>query len=206
MSTKILVAYYSSTGTIHQLAQAIVAGAESTGAEVRLRRAPETAPDEAVASNDAWKAHLEATADVPEVTAEDFVWAEGYALGTPSRYGMVSAQLKSVIDALSAQWYAGDLSNKGATVFTAAQEQHGGQEATILSLNTIFFHWGAILVPPGYTGADPFIAGGNPYGASDTAGSHPDQPVPDDVLTKAKHQGARLAQVSRLLQPMREKG
>ena len=67
MSTKILVAYYSSTGNVHQIAQAVAAGAESTGAEVRLRRAPELAPDEAVAANPAWKAHLDRYSDFARV-------------------------------------------------------------------------------------------------------------------------------------------
>lgn len=204
MSTKILVAYYSSTGNVHHLAQAVAAGAESTGAEVRLRRARELAPDEAIAGNPAWKAHLKAVADeVPEVTNDDFVWSEGYALGTPTRYGTPSAQLKQVIDSLGGEWASGQLANKAATAFTSASNTHGGNETTLLTLNNVFSHWGAIIVPPGYTSPDPYSAGGNPYGTSHASGGASD-PLPDDVVAAAKHQGARLAQVARLLQPLRE--
>lgn len=204
MSTKILVAYYSSTGNVHQIAQAVAAGAESTGAEVRLRRAPELAPDEAIAGNPAWKAHHEAVRDeIAEVTPDDFVWSEGYALGTPTRFGTPSAQLKQVIDGLGGQWAAGTLADKAATAFVSASNAHGGNESTLLTLTNVFSHWGAIVVPPGYTSPDPYSAGGNPYGTSFASGGASD-PLPDDVVAAGKHQGARLAQIARLLQPLRE--
>jgi NAD(P)H dehydrogenase (quinone) len=38
MTVKVAVIYYSATGTVHALAQAIAEGAASTGAGVRLRR------------------------------------------------------------------------------------------------------------------------------------------------------------------------
>lgn len=202
MSTKILVAYYSSTGNVHQIAQAVAAGAESAGAEVRLRRAPELAPEAAVASNPAWKAHLEAVADVPDVTPDDFVWADGYALGTPTRYGTPSAQLKQVIDSLGPQWQQGQLANKAATAFVSASNSHGGNESTILTLFNVFAHWGAVIVPTGYTSADPYSAGGNPYGTSHpSAGSTDD--VPDDVVAAGRAQGTRVARVAELVAPMR---
>jgi NAD(P)H dehydrogenase (quinone) len=203
MSTKILVAYYSSTGNVHQIAQAVAAGAESAGAEVRLRRAPELAPEAAVASNPAWKAHLEAVADVPDVTPDDFVWADGYALGTPTRYGTPAAQLKQVIDTLGPQWQQGQLANKAATAFVSASNAHGGNESTLLTLNNVFSHWGAIIVPTGYTSADPYSAGGNPYGTSYGSGGGTGA-IPDDVVAAGKAQGARLTRVAELVAPLRE--
>lgn len=202
MSTKILIAYYSSTGNVHQIAQAVAAGAESAGAEVRLRRAPELAPEAAVASNPAWKAHLEAVAEIPDVTPDDFVWADGYALGTPTRYGTPSAQLKQVIDSLGPQWQQGLLANKAATGFVSASNAHGGNESTILTLFNVFAHWGAVIVPTGYTSADPYSAGGNPYGTSHPSGGATDA-VPDDVVAAGRAQGARLTQIADLLGPLR---
>ena len=38
MTVKVAVIYYSATGTVHALAQAVAEGAGSAGAEVRLRR------------------------------------------------------------------------------------------------------------------------------------------------------------------------
>jgi NAD(P)H dehydrogenase (quinone) len=194
VSTNILVAYYSSTGNVHQIAQAVAAGAESTGAEVRLRRAPELAPPEAVASNPAWKAHLDEV-DVPDVTPDDFVWAEGYALGTPTRYGTPSAQLKQVIDSLGPQWQQGQLANKAATAFVSASNAHGGNESTILTLNNVFSHFGAVIVPPGYTDPLLFEAGGNPYGVSNASGGK-SSTATDAELIAARYQGRRLAEVT----------
>jgi NAD(P)H dehydrogenase (quinone) len=201
MSTKILVAYYSSTGNVHQIAQAVAAGAESAGAEVRLRRAPELAPAAAIEANPAWKAHMESV-DVAEVVPDDFAWSDGYALGTPTRFGTPAAQLKQVIDTLGGLWATGQLANKAATGFVSASNAHGGNESTLLTLNNVFSHWGAIIVPTGYTSNDPYSAGGNPYGTSYPSGGATDA-IPDDVAAAGRTQGARLARVAELIAPLR---
>lgn len=191
---KIAVVYYSSTGNVHELALQIQAGAEEAGAEVRLRRAPELAPEEVIRSQDAWNEHYTATKDtVAEATNDDLEWADGFALGTPTRYGLPTAQLKQFIDQTGPLWAAGKLANKVATSFTSAQNAHGGSESTILALNNAFYHWGAIIVPPGY--ADPllFASGGNPYGTSYPSGDG-SAPMPDAVKASAHFQGKRLAE------------
>lgn len=91
---KVAVIYHSSTGNVHALAEALAGGASDAGADVRLRRVAELAPEEAIDSNPVWRAHAEATADIPAATLEDLRWADAYAFGTPTRYGNVSAQLK----------------------------------------------------------------------------------------------------------------
>ncbi|MCK9247847.1 MAG: NAD(P)H:quinone oxidoreductase [Solirubrobacteraceae bacterium] len=204
MSTKIAVVYYSSTGFVHQIAQAIAQGAEAEGAEVRLRRAPELAPPAAIAANPAWQAHHDATSgSVPEATPDDMVWADGYALGTPTRFGNPSAQLKQFIDTLGGQWQSGALANKAATAFTSAMNLHGGNESTILAVENVFHHWGAVIVPPGYTDASIFAHGGNPYGTAVASGGLQDGKVDDGLLGVARYQGARLAKVAGLIAPMR---
>lgn len=203
MSTKIAVVYYSATGHIHQLAKAIAEGAEQEGAEVRLRRVAELAPDAAIAANPAWQAHHDATQDVPVATPDDLVWAEGYAFGTPTRFGNPAAQLKQYIDTLGGQWQSGALANKAATAFTSAMNTHGGNESTILAVENVFHHWGAIIVPPGYTDPSIFANGGNPYGTSIASGGLENGVVPDGTLGIARYQGARLAKVAGLLAPLR---
>jgi len=193
--TKIAVVYYSSTGNTHQLAQAVAEGAGEAGAEVRLRRVAETAPDAAVDSNPAWRAHLDAVADVPLAEPGDLEWADGYAFGTPTRFGTPSAQLKSFIDSLGPLWATGKLANRGATAFTSAQNTHGGNESTILTLFNVFSHFGAVIVPPGYTDALLFAAGGNPYGASVPSAGNSNA-ASAEVLTAARYQGRRLAEIS----------
>jgi NAD(P)H dehydrogenase (quinone) len=199
VSAHILVVYYSATGSVHRLARAVAEGAESAGTEVRLRRVAELAPDEAIASNPAWAAHREETESAVEVaTLADLEWADGYAFGTPTRYGAPAAQLKQFIDSAGSLWQEGKLADKPVTAFVSSAERHGGQESTILSLNNVFYHWGAVIVPLGYTDDIVYAAGGNPYGTSWPAG-FPSK-APDDVtLDCARFQGVRLARFATLL-------
>lgn len=148
MAAHVLVVYYSATGSVHQLAKAVAEGAESAGAEVRLRRVAELAPAEAIASNPDWARHRQETESTVEVAElDDLEWADGYAFGTPTRYGAPAAQLKQFIDSAGGLWQAGKLADKPVTTFVSSAEQHGGQESTILSLNNVFYHWGALIVP-----------------------------------------------------------
>lgn len=197
---KVVVAYYSSTGSVHRLAQAVVVGAEKAGADVRLRRVPEIAPAHVVAANSAWAEHAVATAHIDEVTHDDLVWADAVALGTPTRFGLPSAQIKQFIDTTSRLWAAGQLANKVYASFTSAGTNHGGVEATLLALNNTFYHWGGLLVPPGYTHEIQFQHG-NPYGASHVAA---DARMPGDVqLRSAEHLGDRIAVVARATASLR---
>jgi NAD(P)H dehydrogenase (quinone) len=190
MELNVAVIYYSSTGNVHALAREVAQGAREMGAHVRLRRVAELAPPEAIASNPNWQSHAEATADIPVATHDDLRWADAYAFGTPTRYGNVAAQLKQFIDTTAPLWMAGELSNKAATVFTSAINQHGGNESTLLALSNTLYHWGCVLVPPGYTDASISQSGGNPYGTAHASGNG--QPS-SETLAAARYQGTRLA-------------
>lgn len=191
---KVALIYYSSTGSVHALAQEYVAGLEKAGAEVRLRRARELAPQDAIDSNEAWRANLEATADVPEAAAEDVLWADAVVFGTPTRYGNVSAQLKQFIDTLGPQWAQGLLADKVYSGFTSTATAHGGQESTLLALYNTIHHFGGIIVTPGYT--DPVqFATGNPYGPSHVDGQG-SIPISDDTRAATRYAGQRIAEVT----------
>ena len=191
---KVAVVYYSSTGTVHQLAENVARGARESGAEVRLLRVPELAPAEAVAANPAWGAHVEATRHVPVASAEDVLWADAVVFGTPTRFGNVASQLKQFIDTLGGQWAQGLLADKVYSGFTATSTAHGGQESTLLALYNTVHHFGGFVVAPGYT--DPIkFADGNPYGTSHVSGQG-DIPVDDVVRAAAAYQGRRVAQVT----------
>jgi NAD(P)H dehydrogenase (quinone) len=195
--TKIAVIYYSSTGNAYTVAQAIEAGARSVGAEVRLRKVRELAPDEAIASNKGWEQHRVATQHVAEAALADLEWADGFAFGTPTRFGAMSAQLKQFLDTSGTLWMKGLLADKAATAFVGASYPHGGQETTLMTIYNMMYHWGAIIVPPSYT--DPSIgkAGGNPYGTSytDPRGGE----LPAEILAAARYQGMRLARYATVL-------
>lgn len=201
MEPRVLVVHYSSTGHVHRLAQAIAAGAQLAGAEVRLRRVLELALPAAVGSNPGWAAHAAAVRDLPVADHDDLRWADAYAFGTPSRFGTPASQLLQFLHTTGGLWLEGALSDKPVTVFTSADNPHGGLEATVLSLSNIFYHWGAVMVPPGYT--DPVVAeaGGNPYGAAYASKGGGAELA--TVLRAAHHQGARLARFAKALHTVR---
>jgi len=203
MTTRIAVIYYSSTGNVHALAEAMAEGATEAGAEVRLRRAAELAPADAIAQNAEWGAHLEATAHIPEATLDDLRWADGYAFGSPTRFGNIAAQLKQFLDSTSELWHAGEMAGKPATGFTSTYEVHGGQEATLLALYNVLYHWGSVILPTGYVDYDLIhAAGGNPYGVSYVAGAG-GSGSNKEALAAARFQGGRLAKTAGALAPLR---
>jgi NAD(P)H dehydrogenase (quinone) len=188
---KLAVIYYSTYGTNHRMAEIAAEAAREAGAEVRLLRVPETAPAEVVAGQDAWKAQAEKTADLPEVTHADMEWANGYLISAPTRYGVVASQMRAFIDTLGGLWFEGKLANKTFSAMTSAQNVHGGQETTLVSLYTTAMHWGAVIVAPGYTDPSLFEAGGNPYGVSTQAGE-----VTDKVAAAIRHQARRQVELT----------
>ncbi len=194
LAIKLAVIYYSSTGTNHQLAQWAAEAAEAAGAEVRLRKVKELAPQAAIDSNPAWKAHHEATADMPEAKVEDLDWADAYIFSMPTRFGNLPAQMKQFLDLTGGLWFEGKLINKVVSAMSSAQNPHGGQEQTILSLYTTMFHWGAIVVSPGYTDDGLYAAGGNPYGTSVTVSADGD--MVEDVEGAVKIQARRTLAIA----------
>jgi NAD(P)H dehydrogenase (quinone) len=192
----VAVIYYSATGNVHALAAALAEGAQEAGAQVRLRRVAELAPDQAIDSNPSWRAHADATAGIPVASLEDLRWADAYAFGTPTRYGNVSSQLKQFLDTTASLWAAGELADKAVTAFTSAINTHGGNESTLLALYNTMHHWGAITVPPGYTDPAVSAAGGNPYGTAHPSG---DGPPGEATLAAARYQGRRLVRIGALL-------
>lgn len=147
---------------------------------------------------DAWAQHRSEVSDQPVAEIDDLEWADGFAFGTPTRFGTPTAQLKQLIDQTGPLWQQGKLANKAATSFTSSQNHNGGQESTILGLNNVFYHWGSIIVPPGYTDEQLYASGGNPYGTSWSAGSGNESPD-EATLASARIQGERLAKFAAIL-------
>jgi NAD(P)H dehydrogenase (quinone) len=198
---RVAVIYYSATGTVYKLAGSVAEGAESAGGEVRLRRVAELAPPAAIDANPAWRAHHDATVQVPVASHADLVWADALALGTPTRFGNVASQLKQFIDTTGTLWADGVLADKAVTAFTSAGNRHGGNESTLLALYNTAYHWGALIVPPGAAHVSARESGGNPYGTA-----HPslDGPPSEHVLAAARYQGRRLVEVARQLCGLRD--
>lgn len=205
-TTRISIVYYSGTGNIHKLAVAAEEAAAKTGADVRLRRVPEyveaSLAPEFTEWTEAWRENAEAIADVPTATADDLDWADALLLGGPGRFGMIAAPLKHFIDLAWPLNARGGLAGKVMSSFTSTGAPHGGQEATILSLNTVFYHWGGIIVPPGIT--DDIMtapSNGNPYGVSSVSGRQAipgrlAENVTEDNLAAIAYQTRRMVEVA----------
>lgn len=194
---KLAIVYYSSTGFSAEIAKEINDAAEKAGAEVRLLKAAELAPEAAIASNEAWAAHAAASAGIPEATPDDIEWADAVIFGTPTRFGNISSQLKQFIDTLGGLWFQGKLANKVYSGFVTTATTHGGQESTLLALYNSIHHFGGLIVSPGYTDPVKFVDG-NPYGTShvDAQGNNP---IGDQTRNAARHQAERVVQVAAAL-------
>jgi NAD(P)H dehydrogenase (quinone) len=197
MTINVAVIYYSATGSVYRMAEAAAQAAEKAGATVRLHKVRELAPEEAIASNETWAAHLRETRDVPEATLDDLEWADAYLFGTPTRYGLPTAQLKQFLDQTGPLWAQGKLVNKVASSFTSTATAHGGQETTIVALNNTFYHWGCVIVGPGY--ADPIqFQAGNPYGASHISNNGTNPPG-EIELASVEFQARRTTEIAAAL-------
>lgn len=191
-AVKLAVIFYSTYSTNYEMAKLAAEAATAAGAEVRLLRVAETAPEAVVASQDAWKQTAEKIADLPVATAADMEWADAYLFSSPTRFGQASSQMRAFIDTLGGVWFQGKLANKAVSAMTSAQNPHGGQEATILGLYTTFMHWGSVIVAPGFTDASISATGGNPYGYSHTQGKE----FGENEKAAIGHQAKRLVEMA----------
>jgi NAD(P)H dehydrogenase (quinone) len=196
---KILIAFYSRTGTIERLARAVAEGAEGEGATLRLRRAREVVGTDIIHAVPGWKESAEAmNARYPAPTLEDAAWADAVIFGTPTRFGNVCSELKAYIDGMGGLWTKGTLNGKVGSVFAGSSQVHGGNETTIVSLWNPLAHLGFIIVPTGYADPIMFAGAGSPYGASVVSGNPPAGPT-ETELAVARFQGKRVAQVANKL-------
>jgi NAD(P)H dehydrogenase (quinone) len=191
---RIVVVFYSATGNVAALAEALAEGARDAGAETRVRPVAERAPAEAIEANRRWKAWVEDNPYDTVASLDDLEWADGMAFGSPTRFGNAAEQLKAFMDTTGGLWAQGKLASKVGTAFTSASTGHGGLESTILAMNNVLYHWGALVMPLGYAADPSLMSSGNPYGASwvSKKSAAPD----DDALHAARVQGTRLAQVA----------
>ena len=197
---KILVVYYSMYGHIHRMAEAVVAGAgEVVGAEVSLRRVPETLSEEILQKMGAWEAQ-KTMAQIPVCTMDELAAADAIVFGTPTRFGNMCGQMRQFLDATGGLWSKGALINKVGSAFTSSGTQHGGQETTILSFYITLLHHGMLIagLPYSFTGQTRMdeITGGSPYGASTIAGGSGERMPSENELAAARFQGKRVAELT----------
>jgi NAD(P)H dehydrogenase (quinone) len=197
---KILIVYYSMYGHVHKMAQAIAEGAgEINGAEVVMRRVPETLPEEVLKKMGAVEAQ-QSMSDIPICTVDELVSADAIIFGTPTRFGNMCGQMRQFLDATGQLWSKGALVGKVGSVFTSSATQHGGQESTILSFHITLFHQGFVVVGLPYTFQGQMrideITGGSPYGASTIAGGSGERMPSENELDAARFQGKHVATIA----------
>ena len=200
---KVLVVYYSMYGHIYEMAKGIAAGAASVeGANVEVRRVPETLPRDVLEKMGALKT-LEAQKDVPVCTVSELGSADAIIFGTPTRFGNMCGQMRQFLDATGGLWAAGALVGKVGSVFTSSGTQHGGQESTILSFLITLLHQGMVVagLPYAFQGQTRIdeVTGCSPYGASTIAGGDGSRKPTENELAGARFQGEYVAKLAKKL-------
>lgn len=192
---KVLVLYYSSYGHIETMAQAIADGARSAGAEVDIKRVPETVPEEV-----ARKSHYKLEQSAPIAQVEDLPNYDAIIIGAGTRYGRMPSQMTSFLDRTGGLWAKGALHGKVGAAFTSTATQHGGQEMTLLSIIANMLHFGMVIVGLNYGFKGQMtldeITGGAPYGATTIAGGDGSRQVSENELEGARYQGRAVAEIA----------
>ena len=193
--SKILVLYYSSYGHIEKMAEAVAAGARSGGAEVDVKRVPETVPLEVAKS-----AHFKLDQVAPVASVAELENYDAIIVGTGTRFGRMSSQMAAFLDQAGGLWARGALHGKVGGAFSSSATQHGGQETTLFSIITNLLHFGMTIVGLPYSHQGQMsvdeIVGGAPYGATTVAGGDGSRQPTEIDLAGARHQGELIAKTA----------
>ncbi len=193
--TKVLVLYYSTYGHLETMANAVAEGARAAGAEVAVKRVPETVPKEIAEG-----AHFKLDQAAPIATVDELADYDAIIFGAPTRFGTVASQMRAFIDQTGGLWFSGKLIGKVGSVFTSSATQHGGQESTILGFLPTLLHHGMVVVglPYSYQGQMTLdeIAGGSPYGATTIAAGDGSRQPSANELDAARFQGRHVAEIA----------
>lgn len=200
MSVKVQVIFHSVHGHIYRLAEALAEGARQVpGAQVELLQVAETLSQDILAKMNAVDTK-KAFAHVPVADPKRLAEADAILLGSPTRYGSATSQMQSFLDATGSLWAGGALIGKVGGAFTSTASQHGGQETTLVSMHTFFYHMGMVVTGVPYAAQELLnmneITGGSPYGASTITGDKGQRLPSDNELAIARFQGRHAAQLA----------
>ncbi len=193
--TRLLIVFYSRSGSVEALAKAAAEAARADGATVRVRRAREVVDEATMAKSKGWLECAQTQNALYEPPSlDDAEWADAILFGTPCYFGAMATELKAYLDRLGPQWKKGLLAGKVGGAFAAASWPHGGTEIVTMSMYAPMAHLGMVIVPTGYTD-EAMLEAGSPYGASAIVGSENRPPRQED-LDAAAHQGRRTAAIA----------
>ncbi len=200
MPVKVQVIFYSLYGHVWRMAEAVAEGARQVpDAQVELLQVPETLPDEVLAKMGAVEAK-KAFAHVPIANPKRLAEADAIILGSGTRFGSATAQMRAFIDATGSHWNSGALVGKVASAFSSTASQHGGQETTLFNFHNFFFHMGMVLVGVPYACKELLtmteMTGGTPYGATTITGPKGERLPSQNELTIARYQGKHVTEIA----------
>ena len=202
---KVLVVYHSLYGHVLQLAHTVSEGAGNVdGVDVSIRRVDEFEEivREKAETDKYFRATWDKQKDIPVCTLEDLREADGIVIGSPTRYGNMTAQMKKLIDSTVQLWLEGSMEGKPVGVFTSTATTHGGQETTLLTMMVPLLHLGMIIVGVPYSTPGMLHTegrGGTPYGATTIAGQQNELRPSSEDLEIAKALGVRVAEAAKKL-------
>lgn len=202
-ATKVQVVFYSAYGHVYRMAEAVADGASKVaGVDVSLWQVPELMPEEALLKSGAKQARA-LFSKVPLAVPAQLVEADAILFGTPTRFGMMAAQMRNFLDQTGSLWAKGALVGKVGSVFGSTGTQHGGQETTLTSFHATLLHHGMIVVGVPYSCQELVnmgeITGGTPYGATTIAGGDGSRQPSANELAIARFQGRHVAEIARRL-------
>jgi NAD(P)H dehydrogenase (quinone) len=196
---RILILFYSMYGHIYQMAKSVEEGVIAAGGEVVLKKAAELVPDEFL--DDYAKSFRDSIKQIPVADPrKDLQGIDGIIIGSPTRFGNMTAQMKNFLDQTGGDWMKGTLVGKPASFFTSTATQHGGQETTIITSMIPLLHHGCVIVGLPYSNQEQMgiteITGGSPYGASTIAGGQGERQPSANEKVLAKALGKHLTEVA----------
>lgn len=200
MSVKVQIVFYSLYGHVYRMAEAVAEGAGKVpGAQVELFQVAETLPQAVLEKMGAVEAK-KAFAHVPIADPQHLAEADAVLLGTGTRFGSATAQMQAFLDSTGSHWQTGALVGKAGGVFTSTASQHGGQETTLISMQTFLFHQGLVVVGVPYAAQELLnmseMTGGSPYGASTITGPRGERMPSHNELAIARFQGKHVTEVA----------
>lgn len=195
---RILVLYHSVTGNTYRMARLAAEGAREAGAEVSVKTVPELVPEQSIQADESLRKARDEQADVPIASTEELPDYDGIIVGTPTRFGNMSAQMRNFWDQTGGLWMQGALIDKPVGLFCSTASMHGGQETTLVSSMMTFIHHGMIVVGVPYSVQELVTtqSGGTPYGASHVSGHPPTVPITEEEAVICRALGRRVAEVA----------
>lgn len=199
MSARVQVIFYSTYGHVWRLAEAVAEGAREVSGDVKLLRVEETLPRGVLEKMGALQAQ-EAFAHIPIANPRELDQADAIILGSPTRYGSATAQMRAFLDNTGTLWGSNALVGKVGSAFASTASQHGGQETTLQNLHNFFFHMGMVIVGVPYSTTELLtmeeMTGGTPYGATTIAGAQGQRLPSANELAIARAQGRHATEVA----------